>query len=172
MSDNCQWWTRNEHGYLCNLMTAILFSLMLSSSYSSSHADFLDDFQELRNRGNQLSEDMITCAAFFTISAQGGKNSGTQSSLKLAENLEHQAVIAMMFAKSIANSIGQKPEVANIRLKAIMQSILDEMNWNYINYSSIMHKYLNNCVELLRDPEKTIKSRLKIPPNIKETNPK
>jgi hypothetical protein len=138
---------------------------------TSANADPAADLEKMRTNGNQLSEDLITCAAFFMITAQGVENRGTPEDRQSGSQWKNQAARAMMFADTIANSIGQKPEVLAVRVETISQSLMDEMGGNFMNYSLLSSKYLQKCVDLMRDPEQTVARRLSIPAKAEAPNP-
>ena len=93
------------------------------------------------------------------ISAQGGRNRGKAEDIRTAEGLEREAVMAMMFAENVSKSIGQKPEVPQLRLNAIAKSLMAEMDGHFMNFSVLSSKYLAKCADLLRDPKATVDSR-------------
>ena len=125
-------------------------------------ADPAADLERMRTRVNQLSEDWITCTAFFMITAQGTENHGEPEDLKLAAELRQQATMAMLLAQTVARKIGQKPEVATVRLQTIAKSLMQKMGGDFINYSLLADEYLTGCVELMRDPVQTVSKRLGI----------
>jgi hypothetical protein len=123
-----------------------------------SKADSVEE--RWRSTGNQFSADLISCAAFFMVTSKGVENSGKPEDKKTAEQWQIQAARIFSFAEVVSQKIGQKPEVPGIRIKMMVESMMEEMGGHYMNYSILSSKYMDRCVDLARNPDSALAKRL------------
>ena len=140
---------------LAVVVTAVLLA-------ASANADPVADLEKMRAQGNQLNEELVTCGAFFLISAIGFEKRGTPKDIAVAEQTKQQANRALQFAEMIGKSIQQKPEVVSARFQMSLKALRKEMADDFTNYSILLNKYLEPCADLVRDPEQTVARRMGI----------
>jgi hypothetical protein len=143
---------------LMNMITMPVIAAMISATLlgTSTKADPAADLEKMRALGNQLNEEL------FLISAIGFEKKGTPKNIAVAEQTKQQANRALQFAEMIGKSIQQKPEVVSARFQMSLKALRRETADDFTNYSILLNKYLEPCVELMRDPKHTVSSGMGI----------
>lgn len=101
---------------------------------------------------NNASHEMIECAAYFTIVAEGMRITPGADTAKGADQYDSAREAALMYALALAESINQKPETLKARLEMSMQGMIDEIDRDYVNISILLNKYAVPCKSAVEDP--------------------
>ena len=118
------------------------FSLLLASGgigYTSAIALELNEEQEAQ-LGN-LQHDATTCSMFYKLSAQGIRNRGNPDALKVAENTDELAEFLFETAFIISQIIGMKEEAMQARVRMSLESMMDDMENDFKNFSIVLYEH-------------------------------
>jgi hypothetical protein len=109
--------------------------------------------EKLTAAANNLGHELVTCTAFFYITAIGMLNRSDQKGQEMAAKQRQTGDYLMQVAGHIAKTIEQKPEVLGARLEMEMGEMRKEMSDNFVNYSLLQRKYMEPCVSLAGNVE-------------------
>lgn len=101
---------------------------------------------------NSASQELIECAAYFGIVAQGLRRTTVGSTQDAAKRYEAFKEEALIYAVKIEKSMRPQSEPMDLRLKNSIDSMLDEMGRDYINVDVLMDRYGPGCKTALEDP--------------------
>ena len=151
-------------------MRKCLFGVMIAALLGTpTSAQSGPDREQMRTSGNQLSDDLVTCAAFFMISAQGIDNRGDAKNPGQIDKMRDLARRTMRLAEMASKSIGEEPEALAARAEAVVPALMAEMGGNYLNYSFLSRKYLRQCINLTLGPKNTGDDRKRtVDPNLRQ----
>lgn len=91
---------------------------------------------------------MVTCTAFFYISAIGNMNRGDEVGEKRGAEMKAAGDLLMQVAGRIGTLIDQKPEAIGARLNMALAGMRTEIGDKFVNYSILLSKYLQPCTDL------------------------
>ena len=105
---------------------------------------------------NNISEEYVTCSAFYFISSKGLKRSGD---LETASKYEDYSISAIQFAlisseKDRTQEMAEKETMSRLEIK--VKSMLKDIDNNISNISILTDKYLDHCKEIMEDPNKIV----------------
>jgi hypothetical protein len=127
--------------------------LFLSDQYLVAEKEFSSD-EIIKEVSNNISEEYVTCSAFYFYSSEGLRRSGDiKTALKYEEYRNKAANFALIAAKKgRTQEIAEKVTLARLDLE--MKSMLNEIDSDISNISILMNKYLDHCKEIMEDPNK------------------
>lgn len=103
---------------------------------------------------DNVSEEYVTCAAYYSIASEAIRRSGD---IKTAVKYEEARDTALQYALITAKK-GRTKEMAEkvtlARLDLNMKSMTKEIDNDIGNISILMNKYANRCKEALENPDK------------------
>ena len=103
---------------------------------------------------NNVSEEYVTCAAYYSIAAEALRRSGElETAAKMAESRNSALQYALIAAKE-----GRTQEMAEkvtlARLDLNMKSMTNEIDNDIGNISILMNRYADRCKEIMENPDK------------------
>ena len=105
---------------------------------------------------NNVSEEYITCAAYFSIVSEAMRRSGDA---EVASKYEAYRDLAVQYAL-IAAKEGRTQEMAErvslARFELNVKSMTNEIDNDIGNISILLNKYSARCKEIMEDPEKVM----------------
>jgi len=113
--------------------------------------------EERRDKGraglDELSNEMSTCAAYFSLLSSVIQNSAEpQRKAPIAERMKSVGQAMLTQAINIATYIGMDDSVAMQRVELRLKEMVETINGDPVNSVQVMHtKYGQPCDELLRN---------------------
>ncbi len=99
-----------------------------------------------------LSQEMSTCAAYFSLLSSVIQNSAEQEKAPVAERMKSTGQAMLRQAINIARYIGMDDSVAMQRVELRLKEMVETINGDPVNSLQVMHtKYGQPCDELLRN---------------------
>jgi hypothetical protein len=125
----------------------------------SSLAASQQSIEDVRRLMNNMHYDMSTCVAYFRVVSRCAANSSQSS--HLAEPNEKASDFLLQQAYELAQEIGMTEDALNSRLAMAAEDMLELMNKNCINISSVMSRHQKKCTAIAADPLKPLKDALR-----------
>jgi hypothetical protein len=126
--------------------------LLLALTFAQAPAVAQDDPGLLLKKLNNLHAEMCTCVAYYKIVQKclgdDPKHRATVAGYGVASN----RLLEMSFA--LADTIGLTNDAAQSRLTMAAQDMMQLMEKNCINISSLLSRYTERCLEISNDPLK------------------
>jgi len=139
-------------------MRLVIAALTVSSVVAMNGAAHGQSSEQITNRLNNLSHEFIHCSAFFYVVANGLKRRSDPNSSNLAQKYIRHGDRLRDIGGLIGLKIGQKPEVIKVRWEMSVKSLWAEMDNHFKNFSLLLSKYLNPCVDLIKNPERHVQA--------------
>jgi hypothetical protein len=124
----------------------------------SSLAASQQSIEDVRRLMNNMHHDMSTCVAYFRVVSTCAANSPRSS--HLAEPNEKASDFLLQQAYVLAQEIGMTEDALNSRLAMAAEEMIELMNKNCINISSVMSRHQKKCTAIAADPLKPLKDAL------------
>lgn len=102
---------------------------------------------------NNLAHEYITCAAYFSIVAIAGENSGDG---ELAESYNKVAAQAIENAQMVGDEAGLLPEAHGARLDMAIKQMSEAIGQNTSNIAILMNEHSDACIETIENLEARI----------------
>lgn len=137
---------------------ASIMILVLTILFTGVHCLMAEELsnsdERSREISNNVSEEYVTCAAYFGIASEAVRRSGEN---EVSANFEKARDAALEYAL-ISASQGRTKEMAQkvtlSRLELNMKSMTSEIDNNVENISILINKHAQRCKEIMDYPEK------------------
>ena len=128
------------------LILICVVSMLLAAASASAEALKLSETQEAQL--NNLQHNVTTCSMFYKLSAQGIRNRENPDEIAVAENSEKVSEHLLESAFVIGQAIGMKEEAMTARAVMSLESLMDDMDNSFINFSLVLHEHAKPCRRL------------------------
>lgn len=132
-------------------LVLLIYVMCIQSLFAEEVVNSNEISKEL---SNNVSEEYVTCAAYYSIASEAIRRSGD---IKTAVKYEEARDAALQYAL-IAAKEGRTKEMAEkvtlARLDLNMKSMTKEIDNDIGNISVLMNKYADRCKEILENPDK------------------
>ncbi len=100
---------------------------------------------------NDLQHEYSSCTAFYMISLEGLEKRGDPDPEAIASTT-NTAVQSAELAAAIGKAIGMTEQAMHARMELEVQSQMEKMGRNYVNYSVLLKEFAYPCRDALLDP--------------------
>jgi len=114
--------------------------------------------EKQRQTLNNLQHELSHCAMFYKISEQGMKKKGSAERLEVSKRSAQLSNQMMVLALTIGKTIGMNQKAFKARFQMSYDSMMDEMDNNFVNYSILLQKNLSKCTQLSKGFKKRIEN--------------
>ena len=138
-----------------SIIIFVLAILFMSKQYLFA-GEISNSDEIIMEISNNISEEYITCSAFYLISSKGFKRS---ADLETALKYEDYSISAIQFAlisskKDRTQEMAEKDTLSQLDIK--VKSMLKDIDNDISNISILTNKYLDHCKEIMEDPNKIV----------------
>jgi len=115
----------------------------------------LPDSKEISKEiSNNISEEYVTCGAYFGIAAGAVRRSGDDETAKKMEEARDSALQYALLSAKEGRTQELAEKVTLSRLDLNMKSMTKEIANDIGNISILINQYADRCKEIMEDPDK------------------
>jgi hypothetical protein len=108
----------------------------------------------IKEASNNISEEFVTCAAFYSIAAEGLRRSGHLEDAAKMDKARNAALEYALISAKEGRTIEMAKKVTMARLELNMKSMTNEINNDIGNISILINEYAGCCKEIMENPDK------------------
>lgn len=124
---------------------------LISIFFSSSVSWAGDDVKNIAF--NNISQEYVNCASYFSIVAQGLRNSRDEKTAKAYDESSKAALEVALEAAKLIKSPEMAMKVTAARYELSMKEMLLEIGGDTSNISILLNKYAYRCKDALDNPK-------------------
>ena len=106
---------------------------------------------------NNVSEEYVTCAVYFSIASEALRRSGNAESAAEAQEAQNKALEVAFFAAQKGRTQEMAEKVTHARLELATKSMMNEINNDIGNISILINNYAGRCKQIMENPDKVMK---------------
>ena len=103
---------------------------------------------------NNISEEFVTCAAYFSIASEAIRRSNDPETATKMERARDASLRYALIAAKNGRTAEMAEKVTIARFDLNMKSMTNEIDNDIGNISILMNKYAGRCKEIMESPEK------------------
>lgn len=137
----------------------LVLALIVFWAAPTLHAadEVLNSDEIIKEIFNNISEEYVTCTAYFSIASEAFRRSGDTKFAAEAEEVRNKAMqLALMTAKE-GRTQEMAEQVTLARIELSTKSMTNEINNDISNIAILINNYAERCKEIMDDPDKVMK---------------
>jgi hypothetical protein len=120
-----------------------------------SIAEEVPNFDEIINEiSNIISEEFVTCSAYYSIASEGIRRAGHLKSAEKSEKISDTALKYALISAKKGRTQEMAEKVTLARLELNMKLMTNEIDNEFTNISILINKYSYRCKEIMENPDK------------------
>ena len=138
-----------------SIIILVLAILFMSKQYLFA-GEISNSDEIIMEISNNISEEYVTCSAFYIISSKGLKRSGDLETASKYEDYSISAIQAALISSKKGRTQEMAEKVTSSRLDIEVKAMLKDIDNDISNISILTNKYLDHCKEIMEDPNKIV----------------
>ena len=138
-----------------SIIILVLAILFMSKQYLFA-GEISNSDKIIMEISNNISEEYVTCSAFYIISSEVLKHSGDLETASKYQGYSISAIQSALISSKKGRTQEMAEKVTLSRLDIEVKAMLKDIDNDISNISFLTNKYLDHCKEIMEDPNKMV----------------